>query len=285
MEKGAIQRTVRSENNFISNLILVPPKKDNTLRPVINLRKLNKFIEYKHFKQDNLSFAFDLLQKNDFCCSIDMKDAYFSIEIHPDFRKYLCFFFWNNESYQFKKLPFGITSAPRVFTKVLKPVYTLFRSNGIRCCYYIYDSLVMNQYQKTCLKRALVMSNQLEDLDFTINTKKSVFEPTQRIVFFGLILDTVQFKVFLTDEKLEKLISLNIIFPSYRPATNKQYEHCWKRWTFWCREQQIDVIKYLTFLIQSKVSYSVVVNTHKSMLTQTLAFFGVLTTPCFCLNL
>lgn len=84
----------------------------------------------------------------------------------------ICGFFWNNELYQFKKLPFGIASAPRVFTKVLKPVYALFRSNGIRCCYYIDDSLVMNQDQKACLKRALVMSNQLEDLGFTINTKK-----------------------------------------------------------------------------------------------------------------
>lgn len=118
------------------------------------------------------------------------------------------FFFWMNQLYRFRVLPFGLASAPRIFTKVLKPVYALFRQNGIRCCYYIDDSLIMNQIKEKCSAEASLVSKQLDDLGFTINFKKSVFHPTQRIVFFGLIIDTVEFKVFLTEEKIEKILSL-----------------------------------------------------------------------------
>ena len=55
--------------------------------------------------------------------------------------------------FEFKCLCFGISSAPRIFTKILKPVYAFFRQLGIRCIYYIDDSLIMNQHYYESLKR------------------------------------------------------------------------------------------------------------------------------------
>ncbi|CAC5415403.1 unnamed protein product [Mytilus coruscus] len=78
--------------------------------------------------------------------------------------------------------------------------------NGFRCCYYIDDSLLMNQDYEKCSKEASIMANVIEKLGFTVNTKKSVVIPTQRIVFFGLLIDTVKFRVFLTDEKIDKIL-------------------------------------------------------------------------------
>ena len=46
----------------------------------------------------------------------------------------------------------------------------------------------------------------MQTLGFTVNEKKSVLIPTQRIVFFGFIIDSVEFKVYLTEEKLQKLL-------------------------------------------------------------------------------
>ena len=55
-----------------------------------------------------------------------MIDAYFSIPIHEDFQKYLKFF-WEGQLYKFVCLPFGPASAPRIYTKVLRPVYAWLR--------------------------------------------------------------------------------------------------------------------------------------------------------------
>ena len=52
-------------------------------------------------------------------------------------------FNWKEEYYQFKTLPFGLTSAPYVFTKLLRPVAALFRQEGLRILVYLDDWLLM----------------------------------------------------------------------------------------------------------------------------------------------
>ncbi|VDI48589.1 Hypothetical predicted protein [Mytilus galloprovincialis] len=48
--------------------------------------------------------------------SLDLSDAYFHIPISQTYRKYLRFV-WNNKVFQFKALPFGLSTAPLAFTK------------------------------------------------------------------------------------------------------------------------------------------------------------------------
>ena len=71
----------------------------------------------------------DLLREADWMASIDLKDAYLSIAIWEEHRKYLRFL-WENTMYEFQCLPFGLSSAPRVFTKLLKPVLARLRHQG-----------------------------------------------------------------------------------------------------------------------------------------------------------
>lgn len=148
LAKGAIKKVQNPFDEFISNIFLVP-KKDGTSRPKINLKNLNEFVEYHHFKQENLQSALQLIEKDDFLTSIDLKDAYFSISINPDFQKDLTFR-WKENLYSFTVLPFGLVSAPRVFTKLKKPVFAAFRANNIKCCCYNDDSLVINRNYSDC---------------------------------------------------------------------------------------------------------------------------------------
>ncbi|XP_052098559.1 uncharacterized protein LOC127733257 [Mytilus californianus] len=76
--------------------------------------------------------------------------------------------------------------------------------------------------------------------------------------------------------------SADVIIASWRPSTIKQYQYSWRKFVIWCvqrktnsfRPSEKDVIDYLNFLKDSNFSYSVL-NTTRSMLTQTLSFFGV----------
>ena len=124
--KGAVELVPSRPDQFLSNLFIVP-KKNGSFRPVINLKGLNKFVRYEHFKQETFNYVLELLQPYDFLTSIDLKDAYFSIPIHPDYRKYLRFS-WNNNILEFACLAFGLASAPRIFTKILKPVFATWFS-------------------------------------------------------------------------------------------------------------------------------------------------------------
>ena len=168
--KGAIQLVSPSNGQFFSRLFLVP-KKTGDLRPVINLRPLNKFIIRKHFKMENLQNVTQLVRKGDYMVTIDLKDAYFSIPIHQSHRKFLRFS-WRNQLFQFAALPFGLTSAPRVFTKVLKPVIASMRQRGIRCLIYIDDLIIVASSKMECNEQAVFAVQLLTDLGFNVNMEK-----------------------------------------------------------------------------------------------------------------
>ena len=80
-----------------------------------------------------------------------MQDAYFSVSIENYFRRNIKFIgtasymplFVSHLSYLF---------APRLFTKLLKPIFAWFRQQAIRCLYYIDDSLNMDRKKDVCAK-------------------------------------------------------------------------------------------------------------------------------------
>ena len=175
LKEGAIEYSTHENGEFISNLFLVP-KPNGKFRPVINLMQLNEYVHYDKFKQETFAFVLELIQPNDWFISLDLRSAYWSIPIHQDCIKFLKFI-WQDQLYAFVSLPFGLRSAPFVFTKTLKPVYASFRKLGIRCSYYIDDSIGMNNDSQLCKSNAELMIRKLESLGFVINDEKSVVEP------------------------------------------------------------------------------------------------------------
>ncbi|XP_060553869.1 uncharacterized protein LOC132714949 [Ruditapes philippinarum] len=65
----------------------------------------------------------------------------------------------------------------------------------------------MNRDKEICRNDTVLMCDTLSSLGYTVNKKKSVLVPTQRLIFFGFVLDSVLFMVFLTDEKVQKIVS------------------------------------------------------------------------------
>ena len=143
MTKGAITETTLSPQSFVSQIFLVE-KKDGGQRPVINLKGLNRFVKTKHFKMEGLHLLPDLLQPQDWIVKMDLKDAYLQIPIHSE-HQHLLTFLWEGKTYMFKCLPFGLSAAPRVFTKLLKPVVGFLRQNGCHLIIYLDDILMLHQ--------------------------------------------------------------------------------------------------------------------------------------------
>ena len=55
----------------------------------------------------------------------------------------------------------------------------------------------MNQIESVCAENASLMVDCISALGYDINEEKSVFVPTQRIKYFGFIIDSVLFMMFL----------------------------------------------------------------------------------------
>ena len=205
LDKGAIHATKPSNPQFIGHIFL-RPKKDGGMRPVFNMKALNQFIQYKHFKMENLAMLKTLLQKQDYMIKVDLKDAYFCIPICRKDQQYLRFQ-WRNKLYQFSCLPFGLTSAPRQFTKLMKPIVSLLRRIGIRLLIYLDDLLILNQNKVQLAKDANSLIFLLQNLGLVINWGKSVLEPTQELEYLGMLINSNTMELSLPQTKLHDIQS------------------------------------------------------------------------------
>ena len=102
-----------------SHPIFTVPKRDGNIRLIQNLKRLNVFIETSHFKWI-LTYHPRLVTQNCSMASLDLKDAYYSVRIHPDFQKYLKFAYQGLQ-YKYTVFPNGLSSCLRKFTKMMKP--------------------------------------------------------------------------------------------------------------------------------------------------------------------
>jgi len=204
LQKGAIIAVSESSLQFVSQIFTIPKKDSAQERPVINLKALNAFIQYEHFQMEGLKLLPDLLQQHDWMVKLDLKDAYFVVPMAAEHRKFLRFR-WSGRLFEFQCLPFGLSSAPRVFTKLMKVPIAILRSQGIRLVIYLDDLLIMAESASIARQQVEDTIQLLHRLGFLINFKKSVLSPTQAIAFLGFQVDSRAMEMRVPTEKIKKL--------------------------------------------------------------------------------
>ncbi len=164
LEKGAIEMVspALSESGFYSRYFLVP-KKDGGLRPILDLRRLNHALMRRLFRMITLKQILSQIRTEDWFCSLDLKDAYFHIQTAPHHRRFLRFAF-EGVAYQYTVLPFGLSLAPRTFTKCMDAALSPLRQMGIRILNYLDDWLILAQSEVELLSHRTLILSHLERL-------------------------------------------------------------------------------------------------------------------------
>lgn len=203
LEKEIIKPSVHEQGEYISN-IFIRQKNDGSVRTILNLRSLNEMVVHRHFKMETLQSALNLVIPGCYMASIDWKDAYYSVPIANVSQKYLKFF-WKGTLYCFLCLPNGLSSGPRMFSKLVKPINSHLRKNNHIITSYLDDSLLVGATLSDCRNSVRETVNLVSSLGFTPHPKKSVFEPTHVITYLGFEIDSVSMTIKLLPEKATKL--------------------------------------------------------------------------------
>ncbi len=140
----------------------------------------------------------------DWFVTIDLKDAYFHIQVVHRHRRFLRFAF-GGKAYQNKVLPFGLALAPRTFTKCMDAALAPLRLQGIRVLNYLDDWLILAHSRELVSRHRDIVLGHIHSLGLRMNAKKSVLLPSQRTVFLGVCLDSVQMQARLAPARIPVL--------------------------------------------------------------------------------
>ncbi|KAI2665856.1 Transposon Ty3-G Gag-Pol polyprotein [Labeo rohita] len=176
------------ESGFFSQCFIVP-KKDGGLRPILDLRLLNRSVKRLKFKM---------------------------LTIKQEVPK-VCF---KGEAYQYRVLPFRLS--PRTFTKcaALAPL----RHQGIRILNYIDDWLILAQSEQVAVQHQDVVLAHMKELGLRLNAKKSVLSPLQRTTYLGVVWDSTTMQACLSPARIESILTAVARVKQGRSLTVKQFQ-------------------------------------------------------------
>ena len=191
------------EPGFFSRIFLVP-KSSGGYRPVIDLSALNLYLDVPKFKMETIHSIIPALEESQWAITVDLQNAYFHVPIHKDARKFLRFAV-RDQVFQFRALPFGLATAPFVFSWFLRPFVKFLRASGIKIHTYLDDWIVHHRDHNTLLSHKDYVLQWAEQLGLQVNFQKSSLVPVQTVVFLGARLDLQSHLAFPSPEHLNRV--------------------------------------------------------------------------------
>lgn len=147
------------------------------------------------------------IHQGDFLSFIDLTEAYLHVPICLDHHKFL-WFCYNGKHYKYRALPFGLSLAPRVFTKIMAALVGHIRALPIRILFYLDDILILSQSKAQAHLDLHTVLQILQNQGFSINRAKSQLISSTHIQHRGAVIDIVKFKVYLTQDCQSSSIEL-----------------------------------------------------------------------------
>ena len=177
-------------------------------RLILDLSHVNFHVYKNPVKMDDWKAMLNFVEKGDFFFKFDITQGYHHIDIWPEHQQFLGFAWEINgvlRYFIFTVLPFGLTSGPLVFTKVMRPLIKYWRGNGITIACYLDDGLGCGKsYANTNISSSFVRDSLLS-AGFIVNEEKSVWEPTRQIVWLGIKFNSENGCFSITDARVDSL--------------------------------------------------------------------------------
>lgn len=169
------------------------PKKNNKFRLITDLRQLNSQCSVPSFRNEDIRDAVKLIESSDNFVTADIRDGFYHIKVHTDYRDYLGFQ-WKGNYYCWAVLPFGLSCSPYFFNKILRPVISYLRALGVRVSVFV-DDFLLSEHANYITDRIDLLLNTLADLGFQVNFEKSVLVPSQTINYLGYTISSTNNKL------------------------------------------------------------------------------------------
>lgn len=178
LDKGVIEPTTTPP--LLNNLVLVG-KKDGRIRVCVDCTPANRVTQSFDWPLPRLQDMRYRIQGSTWFSRLDLRDAFFRIGVPARYR-HLTAFFAGGQAYQFKRMPFGLKTAPAVFQRFMD--WGLSRFTG-QAFWFIDDILIHAPSSSELRRREADIRLQLKHMACEVNEEKSETQQKQ-ILFAGL---------------------------------------------------------------------------------------------------
>ena len=216
---------------YICNPLSVAESSSGKKRLILDLSVLNQYIWKQKIKYDDWKIFSEFVDSSEegFLFKFDLKSGYHHIDINRDFQKYLGFswsFKGKKVYFQFSVLPFGLSSAPHIFTKIVRVLIKYWRSFSIRIACFIDDGFSIDYLYERALKNSDFVRESIKNSGFIENSEKSQWIPLTSLEWLGIILDLKTKTYSISEKRITSiLVALEKIFnTSY--VTARQLASC-----------------------------------------------------------
>ena len=162
----------------VHELIVVSPLSAATQpggkkRLILDLRYVNSHVYKQTTKFEDCHTALHFFNVGSFFTKFDLKSGYHHLDVFSEHQPYLGFS-WKLEGetpsyFMFTVLPFCLTSAPYIFTKLLRPIVKHWRSQGISIVVYLDDGFDVEKNLETCTTNSGIIRSDLLKTGFIVH--------------------------------------------------------------------------------------------------------------------
>ena len=202
----------------VINPLSVSHQREGKLRLILDLRHVNEYVMKQTLKLEDITQACQLFSVGDFLYTFDIKSAYHHIPIHDHCKQFLGFSWPCNDQiayYVFNVLPFGLSSAVYIFTKITKALTKKWRSQGISILMYLDDGLGAAHNKEMARQQASQVRQDLLSAGFLLSEEKCDWEPSQSRKWLGHIINLETGTLQVSQERVESLkLSISHLFDS-----------------------------------------------------------------------
>ena len=185
VESGAIKK-VKERPTCVSPITCVPKKGKNKYRLITDLRELNLALNTPFFKYEDIDSVTDIIEPDDYFVSLDVKNGFLHVPIAEHHQQFLGIEF-QGEYYIWSVACFGLSCAPYLFNKLLKPISDYLVSEGHKLKLYVDDFLLAGDIESIEVTKKVVIET-LEALGIILNYQKCSLIPSKTIRYIGYVI-------------------------------------------------------------------------------------------------
>ncbi|CAP38579.2 Protein CBG21870 [Caenorhabditis briggsae] len=176
-------------------------------RMILDLSELNESLVPPRFKLENLKTAWPFLEDARYAATFDFKSGYHPIKIHKESQDLLSFTLTNPPTapyFSFRGLPFGLSTAPWLFTKIFKVFVLKWRAEGIKIFLYLDDGLIVGKTEREVARAVKKVREDLNSAGVCVAEEKSFWVPDAKFTWLGYECDLVAREVRGTEKRMAK---------------------------------------------------------------------------------